>query len=935
MNVEARLRAFGAVAREGSLTRAAEQLYVSQPAVSKHLASLETELGTQLVVRDRRGARLTPAGEVLADYVLRAEALLANARRALATGADAQVGTLSLAASGVPGTYLLPELLARFHEEHPEVEIDFRVATSSEALELVRSHEVELSVIGGLTLPAELEAEELVEDEVVLVGPPSLGGRRLRAKELEGLTWISREEGSATREAVEVARWEAGLRAVRTLELPSWEAVKRTVASGAGVAAVSRFALEHEVEAGALAVLDVPRWQLSRTISAVTARGVPLTPPAERFLATLRAQFRSAEPLPPNSNLPALTTALIGRDREVTEVSELLRRQRLVTLTGTGGSGKTRLALEVAARLVDEFEDGVYLVELAAVRDPALVMPTVAQTLGVDEAELEERLGGRRMLLVLDNFEQVAEAAAALAGLEATVLATSRAPLRVRGERRYAVDPLTPEAAVELFAERAQAVRPGFRADEAVAELCERLDRLPLALELAAARVKTLPPIALLERVERRLGMLVGGPRDVAGRQRTLRATIDWSFELLEEPERTLFPRLAVFAGGWTLEAAETVCGADAPALAVLVDESLARHAAERFAMLETVREFAAERLELQPDAETLRRRHAEYFLRFAEAARGHARSPEAIEWLERTASELDNVRAALGWSLANDPALGLTLVEALEPLWVRGIRHREGLRWFEQFLALEPDVPGSVLAGGFATAGRLAFELGEIERARPWNERALVVADEAGARLPQAWALHGLGRLAQEDGDVALARDRFERSAELFLELGEHGPAGGRFTYLAELARSESDLASARAYFERARTEYGTAGDLAGVAAATHGLGDVALELGKPREALARYVDALDMVEGVDDPYGLVHFLGGIAAATGSAKLWGAALEIEAGLDTGLGEPSRAEYQRLLGALDEDAVAAGKSLSTSEAVALGRDLAANRASGS
>lgn len=289
MDLEARLRAFAAVAREGSFSRAAERLYVSQPAVSKHIASLEGELGTPLVVRGRQGAGLTPAGRVLADYVLRAEALLANARRAVAAGTE-ETGMLSLAASGIPGTYLLPELLARFHEQYPGVEIEFELATSGGALDLVRAHEVELAVVGGLTVPPELSAEPLLEDDVVLVGPPSLGGRRLAARDLEGLTWISREEGSATRAAVEAARWQMGLHAVRALELPSWEAVKLAVARGAGIAAISRFALDLELKTRTLAILDLPRWRLSRTISVVHARDVPLTPPAERFLVLLHGR---------------------------------------------------------------------------------------------------------------------------------------------------------------------------------------------------------------------------------------------------------------------------------------------------------------------------------------------------------------------------------------------------------------------------------------------------------------------------------------------------------------------------------------------------------------------------------------------------------------------------------------------------------------------
>lgn len=288
MDLEARLRAFAALAREGSFSRAAASLYVSQPAVSKHIGSLETELSTQLVAREGRKVRLTPAGEVLADYVLRAEALLANASRALASGADAEIGTLSLVASGIPGTYLLPKVIAQFHERHPGVQIDFDLTTSGGALAAIRSHRAEIAVVGGLTVPAELDAEALTDDEVVLIGPPSLDGQRLRTKDLERFTWITREEGSSTRAAVEAARWQIGLHPVRTLTLPSWEAVKLAVAQGAGIAAISRFALGLELAAQTVAILDVPRWRLHRTIAIVTARDVPLTPPAQRFRTTIR-----------------------------------------------------------------------------------------------------------------------------------------------------------------------------------------------------------------------------------------------------------------------------------------------------------------------------------------------------------------------------------------------------------------------------------------------------------------------------------------------------------------------------------------------------------------------------------------------------------------------------------------------------------------------
>jgi DNA-binding transcriptional LysR family regulator len=290
MDVEPRLRAFSAVVRRGSFSRAADELYISQPAISKHVAALERELGVLLVQRGRAGAVLTEQGERLADYVLRAEALLANARRAVA---DPSSGTLSVAASGIPGTYLLPPILAQFATEHPGVQLDLRLSTSGGALELVRAHTSELGVVGGLQAPPELVSESLTEDEVLLVGPPKLAGRRLRTAELEELVWISREEGSATRASLEAALWQIGVTPRRRLQLDSWEAVKLAVASGLGVAAVSRFALERELADGALMVLDVPRWRVRRTIAAVYARDVPLTPPSERFLAALRAAFMS------------------------------------------------------------------------------------------------------------------------------------------------------------------------------------------------------------------------------------------------------------------------------------------------------------------------------------------------------------------------------------------------------------------------------------------------------------------------------------------------------------------------------------------------------------------------------------------------------------------------------------------------------------------
>jgi predicted ATPase/DNA-binding transcriptional LysR family regulator len=944
MDVEPRLRAFAAVAREGSFSQAAARLYVSQPAISKHVASLESELRTQLVVRGRRGVRLTGAGELLADYVLRAEALLANARRALEAGGDAETGTLALAASGIPGTYLLPPILSRFHEDHPGVDLQFEVSTSGGALELVRAHRVELAVVGGLEIPPELEGEHLAEDEVVLIGPPAFGGRRLRPSDLEDQTWISREEGSATRAAVEAARWQIGLRNVRALELPSWESVKLAVAAGAGIAAISRFALGLELDAGTVAILDVPRWRLARTIAVVTARDVPLTPPAERFLERLRETFRPApsEALA-NTNLPVPPWPLIGRGSEVRELVDLIRATRLVTLTGAGGSGKTRLAAEVAARLADDFGDGVYFVDLAPLREADLVLPTVAQILEVVPPErLLEALAGRRTLLVLDNFEHLVEAVPAVAELlraapDVKLLVTSRVVLGLRAEQAYEVAPLALPDAAALFVARARSVSPGFRREAVVDDICRRLDCLPLAIELAAARMRLLSAAELHGRLQQRLPALTSGPPDAEERQRTLRATIEWSYALLTAAEQATFARLAVFRGGCTLAAAEEVAGADLDTVASLVDKSLlvrdTSREATRLAMLETLREYALERLEELADAAAIRRSHAEHMLVFARTARGFARGPEAVEWLDRTQLELENVRTALEWTIAaGEEELGLALAEALEPYWYRRLQLREGLRWLEPLLERAPDAAPALRGAALAVAGRLASELGEVERARHLYEASLPLARAVGDRTTEAWVLHGLGYVSAREGDRATARELLEQSHASFLELGQHAPAAGRLTYLAYVARLDRDLPAARRYSEGAIEHYGIAGDIDGVIGSTIELGDLDLADGDVAPAARRYGDAL---AGYGEPRNLMYVCGGlaaVAAASGARRdagvLWGAAMRVESELDQGIEDVYREVYESRLGDLDPKDVAAGQVASVDDVVALAQAVA-------
>ena len=326
------------------------------------------------------------------------------------------------------------------------------------------------------------------------------------------------------------------------------------------------------------------------------------------------------------TNLPVQATPLVGREQELADAIGLLREQRLLTLVGPPGTGKTRLALQLAAEVADEFEH-VWWVALDQVRDPRLVEPTIAQTIGARD-DLDGYLRNRRALLLLDNVEQVLDCGPRLAELVTAasnlkLVATSREPLRLTVEQQYPVPPLPEDDAMALFDERARAVRPDFAANGAVAEICRRLDGLPLAIELAAARVKILPPEALLARLEQRLPLLAGGARDTPERQQTLRAAIAWSYDLLEEQEQQALARLSVFAGGWTLEAAEAVCECELDTLASLVDKSLVRERDGRFSMLETIREFARERLtEQEPDGSSLRRQ-AEYFLEQAQDPEG------------------------------------------------------------------------------------------------------------------------------------------------------------------------------------------------------------------------------------------------------------------------------------------------------------------------
>src|SRR5215210_1326398 len=484
------------------------------------------------------------------------------------------------------------------------------------------------------------------------------------------------------------------------------------------------------------------------------------------------------------NNLPLQPTPLIGREKEVAEVCDLLRREetRLLTLTGPGGIGKTRVALQAAADLLEDFPDGTFLAQLGTLTDVELLLPAVAETLGVRETgeqplfeSFKDYLSERRLLLVLDNFEQVLGAAPTVTELLAgapglKVLATSRTSLRLYGEHVFPVPPLTlPDLerppplerltqyeAVGLFVERAQAVKPDFKVTNesapAVAEICVRLDGLPLAIELAAARITMLPPKALLRRLSSRLKLLTGGARDLPERQRTLKATIEWSFALLDEGEQVLFGRLAVFSGGRTLEAIEAICDADGDlpmdafeGVSSLLDKSLLRQeegpgGEPRFVMLETVHEFAREKLGKSAEAEEIKRTHAQYFLTLAEEAPPELRGPNQLEWLERLEAEHDNMRAAISWALERkEVEVALRLGGALSWFWsVRGY-YSEGRRWLEAALAMDgrgsPEVRAMVLAG----AGVLASEQGDLDRAQESCEAGLALLEHGEKEASEA----------------------------------------------------------------------------------------------------------------------------------------------------------------------------------------------------
>ena len=684
----------------------------------------------------------------------------------------------------------------------------------------------------------------------------------------------------------------------------------------------------------------------------------------------------------PTHTLPIPLTSFVGRQREIEATGEMLLREdvRLLTLAGAGGCGKTRLAVEVAGRLMASFPDGVHFVSLASVFDPTLVLPTIARRLGLVEIpgqsileSLAMYLGTKRTLLVLDNFEQVVEAAPLLAEMIApcpglVVLVTSRVLLRVSGEHHVPVPPLQiPELgepsdaglllhydAARLFVDRAGALDPEFELTSGnvsvVAEICRRLDGLPLALELAAARSTLLSLPEILSRLQHCLGLLTGGARDLPERQRTIRATIEWSHELLGEGERRLFQRLGVFSSGWTLAAAEAVCGEGEQgpgvleALGTLVDSSMVRrdlgdYTETRFRMLETVREYALESLRESGETDQLGRRHAEYFLALAEEAEPAFTGPhpQQVEWLDRLEEELDNLRAALRWSLDRGGAdTGLRLAGALYRLWSQRGLLAEGGRWLEEALKIGDGAPAAFRAKALLGAGFLANTRGEPESARTFLEESLALYRSLGDRSRIVRALIGLGVSVYHVGDHEQARAHYEEGLELARELDDRRQEGAVLNNLGELARAGGDYRRAATLYEDSFLLFRETGNDGGASLAKSNLALIAMHEGDYGRATALLREELELGRAMRDPVvaaWLLDHLAGAAAARGhlarAATLQGAAEALleSAGATVQPGE--RAEYEaHLLSAREaagpaawEAARARGRAMGLQEAV--------------
>jgi predicted ATPase len=626
-----------------------------------------------------------------------------------------------------------------------------------------------------------------------------------------------------------------------------------------------------------------------------------------------------------HGHLPVQATPLIGRRTELSELYGLADAHRLITLTGTGGTGKTRLALALAAELADRYTDGVWWVPMATVTDPSLLTPAIAGALG-DVEDVSAYMQGRSLLLVIDNMEQVIDAAPRIGELlagapECAVIVTSRERLAVSGEQEYPVPPLAPHDAAELFTARAREVKPGFEPGHELDAICERLDRLPLALELAATRVKLLSEHQLLTRLEQRLPLLAGGRRDLPERQGTMRAAIAWSYDLLSEPEQRLFTRLAVFVGSFELEAAEEICGADLDTLQSLLDKSLVRQDEdERFFLLETTREYALERFAGGADEEEIRARHARWYFALGVTARG--RDAERGEAQRRLRLDSGNVRLALSWALEHDVAAALPLADALHTTWVLGAGRTEELRRWNERALEDSTLTLRDRAAALRGLGMTLVYAESPDAARAALSEALALYRQAGDERAEARVLNGLGAVEFVLGSPADALRWTEQALAISERLDDPQGLSRSLQYTAEALRDSGSNERAIENYTRSieiQREHG----LGSGASAIHSLGDLSLDTGDAKSADRYYREALALAVEHEDPRLRAYCLAGlacVAARSGDAheagRLWTLAERIEHELGFRMLAAERVRYERILAAplCDEDAYLAGSA---------------------
>jgi len=658
--------------------------------------------------------------------------------------------------------------------------------------------------------------------------------------------------------------------------------------------------------------------------------------------------------------IPTPPTPLLGRERELDALADLVRSSttRLLTLTGIGGIGKTRLALELVRRLAPEFQHGACVATLANVRDPAHVTRAILEALELPETasppdeQLAAGLRDSELLLLVDNFEQVLPAAASIARLlDATpklkIVVTSRAPLRIAAEREYAVPPLADEEAAELFISRAQAANASFDLSEqnaaAVAELCARLEGLPLAIELAAARTKLLSPSTLLTRLTNRLALLTGGRRDAPQHQQTLRMTFDWSYDLLEPDAQQLFARLGVFSGGWTLGAAEEICDATLEELGTLVDESLVRRREERFSMLEIVREYARERL---GDGADLRRQHLAYFVALAREAEPELTDGDQPTWFARIEDELHNIREALSFALeTGDASAALQLVVGIRRFWQIHGHLAEGRDALAAALALTPDEPSELRSQALNMAGILAGEQGDFDAARASFNAALDDARAVGATRAISSTLVNLGNLAFFGGNLEAASELYRESIEHFRSLGDLRGEALANENLGLMALTADDIPQAVTWLTAAVDLARVGGDDREISAASRSLAAALLEFEKAAEAEDLLEESLDVARRLGDAHGIAVSLetfAGLAATAGEAEraatLFGASDAVRSAIGAQRQPDNQILYERwlarTLARLDTNAYSRryedGRGLTADEACALALGMRAS-----